>query len=70
MRSSNKNFFRVGAEDFKKIPDSPITYWPSNDTMGIFTKAIPLSSVADVRHGLSIGKNEAEKSSMFSEAIR
>ena len=27
MQNSIKTFFRVGAEDFKKIPGSPIAYW-------------------------------------------
>ena len=25
--NENKNFFRASAEDFKKIPGSPIAYW-------------------------------------------
>lgn len=32
----NKNFFRVSAEDFKKIPGSPIAYWVSEKFINTF----------------------------------
>ena len=33
----SKNFFRVGAEDFKIIPGGPITYWINSEMRRIFT---------------------------------
>lgn len=31
-----KKFFRVSAEDFKKIPGSPIAYWVSRNVAELF----------------------------------
>ena len=36
-----KYFFRASAEDFKKIPGSPIAYWMSSGTRNIFHKFNP-----------------------------
>lgn len=33
-----KNFFRVSAEDFKKIPGSPIAYWLNNQVASLLNK--------------------------------
>lgn len=57
--TTNKRLFHVTAEDFKKIPGSPIAYWLSNKAIRIFAESTLLSAIADVRHGLSTGKNEA-----------
>ena len=35
--SENKNFFRASAEDFKKIPGSPVAYWMSEKMRGLFS---------------------------------
>ena len=35
--SENKNFFRASAEDFKKIPGSPVAYWVSNAFSATFS---------------------------------
>lgn len=34
----NKNFFRASAEDFKKIPGSPVAYWAGRATINSFEK--------------------------------
>jgi hypothetical protein len=52
-------FFRASAEDFKKIPGSPIAYWASDKIRTIFEQSQPLKNIAEVKHGLSTGKNEA-----------
>ncbi|MGR9098212.1 BREX-1 system adenine-specific DNA-methyltransferase PglX [Klebsiella quasipneumoniae] len=44
---------------FKIIPGSPIAYWISETFKNIFSSSKPLDSVADVKHGLSTGKNDA-----------
>ena len=43
---------------FSKIPGSPIAYWCSPRVLDIYSDYPLLSSIADVRHGLSTGKNE------------
>ena len=52
-------FYRASAADFKKIPGSPIAYWMSDRMRGIFEEAKVLEKIAEVKHGLSTGKNEA-----------
>jgi type II restriction/modification system DNA methylase subunit YeeA len=52
-------FYRASAEDFDKMPGSPIAYWISNNLLDAFERAEKLSDTADVKHGLSTGKNEA-----------
>ncbi|MBS0986383.1 BREX-1 system adenine-specific DNA-methyltransferase PglX [Acetobacter thailandicus] len=51
-------FYSASAEDFEKIPGSPIAYWLSERYFKIFEEAEPLKESAEVKHGLSTGKNE------------
>lgn len=51
--------FTATAEDFKKIPGSPVAYWVKNSFRKIFSNSSQLSSLADVRHGLTTGNNES-----------
>ncbi|MFZ1814517.1 MAG: BREX-1 system adenine-specific DNA-methyltransferase PglX, partial [Rhizobiaceae bacterium] len=51
-------FHRASAEDFEKIPGSPIAYWLSERYFKIFEEAETLKESAEVKHGLSTGKNE------------
>jgi type II restriction/modification system DNA methylase subunit YeeA len=44
-------------DDFKKIPGSPIAYWVSNSTRGIFEKFPLLNEIAEPRQGLITGEN-------------
>lgn len=47
-----KNFFRVSAEDFKKIPGSPIVYWLSPAFLNAFSIYSPLSQEIQLKAGL------------------
>lgn len=51
-----KRFFRVSAEDFKKIPGSPIAYWASNKTTKIFSQK-NFSDWLDIRAGVLSGND-------------
>lgn len=51
-------FYESQQDNFSKIPGSPIAYWVSNRIPVIYTQYPTLDSIADVRHGLSTGKNE------------
>lgn len=50
---------RVPLAQFSRIPGSPIAYWLSPRMVEIFQEGLPLSTVAEVKHGLSTGKNAA-----------
>lgn len=52
-----KHFYRASAADFKKIPGSPIAYWVGSRLLESFEKATTLGEIAEVKHGLSTGKN-------------
>ena len=54
----SKNFFRVSAEDFKKIPGSPIAYWVSGMELNAYQDGIPLREYATPRQGFATGDNE------------
>ena len=45
--------------DFAAIPGSPIVYWLSEKMRAVFATGKRLCAVADIKHGLSTGKNEA-----------
>lgn len=53
----SKNFFRVSAEDFKKIPGSPIAYWCSDIVSQIFEQHQSLDCFATPRQGLATSDN-------------
>lgn len=59
-------FYRASASDFKKIPGSPIAYWVGNGILSAFERATVLGDLAEVKHGLSTGKN-AEVVRLWSE---
>ena len=46
------NFYRASAEDFKKIPGSPIAYWVTDDLKRVFDNYIPLSTIIDTAQGM------------------
>lgn len=64
-----KYFFRASAADFKKIPGSPIAYWVGAGILDAFERAKTLGELAEVKHGLSTGKN-AEVVRLWSEISR
>jgi hypothetical protein len=51
--------YRVASDSFSAMPGSPIAYWLSDRMVEIFKEATPLADLADVKHGLSTGKNSA-----------
>ena len=61
-----KYFFRASATDFEKIPGSPIAYWVGTGILNAFERAKTLGELAEVKHGLSTGKN-AEVVRLWSE---
>lgn len=48
----------ANASNFAKIPGSPIAYWVGIRIFEIYSSCRLLGNLADVRHGLSTGKNE------------
>ena len=74
----SKNFFRVSAEDFKKIPGSPIAYWTSSKTTQCYQNLLSLSNYCSPVVGVQTGCNDLfirfwhevslEKASIFSYA--
>ena len=50
--STTKNFFRASAEDFKKIPGSPIVYWVSEKMVEVFANK-SISKYGTPRQGMS-----------------
>ena len=51
------NFYRASAEDFKKIPGSPIAYWVTDRVREIFTQSVPLFDISSVVCGMTTGDN-------------
>lgn len=56
--SENKNFFRASAEDFKKIPGSPVAYWVSEGMRKAFSELPPLASLAACKQGIATANND------------
>jgi hypothetical protein len=52
------NFHTASADDFSKIPGSPLAYWLSEHEFNIITSEEPLSSVSDARVGLQTSDND------------
>lgn len=52
------NFYQASADDFKKIPGSPIAYWASNQILSLFSNLPKLSMVNETREGLTTGNND------------
>jgi len=55
----NERLATASAVDFQKIPGSPIAYWVLGKMRDIFIRSKSIKDIADVKHGLSTGKNEA-----------
>ena len=54
--SENKNFFRASAEDFKKIPGSPVAYWVGNGMKKAFETGQHFPG--DTKKGVLTGDND------------
>jgi len=59
VRTKDAGFHLASDADFTAIPGSPIVYWLSEKMRAVFTTGRRLGAVADIKHGLSTGKNEA-----------
>ncbi|MBY5811292.1 BREX-1 system adenine-specific DNA-methyltransferase PglX [Rhizobium leguminosarum] len=55
---ANYNHFVTPQASLKRLPGQPLAYWASNQIFHIFEEADPLKKIAEVKHGLSTGKNE------------
>ena len=53
-----ENRYAADQSNFSKIPGSPVAYWVSDIVPLIYTENPTLEKLADVKHGLSTGKNE------------
>lgn len=53
-----KLLFRVSAEDFKKIPGTPIAYWINNRILSVFCSCGLLKDYALARNGMKTGNND------------
>ncbi|MGB4407856.1 MAG: BREX-1 system adenine-specific DNA-methyltransferase PglX [Sphaerochaeta sp.] len=51
-------FYRVSADDFQKIPGSPIAYWGNQIIFKLFKDEKALSDVSEKRLGLCTGNND------------
>ena len=52
-------YFEVSAEQFEKIPGSPIGYWiPDKIYQNYFTERLTMGSISEARMGLTTGQNE------------
>jgi hypothetical protein len=51
-------YFEVSADQFEKIPGSPVAYWVSETIQDIFHKNKKIDDIANPRQGLATGNNE------------
>ena len=51
-------FYEAQQTNFSKIPGSPVAYWVSALVPQIYINAPTLEKLADVKHGLTTGKND------------
>lgn len=58
MFLSRENRYTAQQDNFSKIPGSPVAYWVSERIPKIYLECQTLERTADVRHGLSTGKND------------
>lgn len=56
--SSDYNRFVTSQNALKRLPGQPLAYWASDQVFHVFEQAAPLKKAAEVKHGLSTGKNE------------
>lgn len=56
--SEKKSFFRATAEDFEKIPGSPIAYWASEAMRIAFSSFSTLNMVAPCKQGIATANND------------
>ena len=54
---NTQNFFRASAEDFKKIPGSPVAYWAGEALFNDFVEFQTAGNLFDVRNGITTSDN-------------
>ncbi|HFO8353176.1 TPA: BREX-1 system adenine-specific DNA-methyltransferase PglX, partial [Escherichia coli] len=54
---SNERLKTAAADDFKKIPGTPIAYWMSESMRAIYDKYMPLKNIGDTRQGMATSDN-------------
>lgn len=59
MFLSAQNRYVSQQENFAKIPGSPVAYWASDAVISLYTHSINAGNIAEFKHGMSTGKNEA-----------
>ncbi len=50
-------FFESKAENFRKLPSTPIAYWAGEEVFDIFEQGRPMKSLVEARQGLASGDN-------------
>ncbi|MDD3611700.1 MAG: BREX-1 system adenine-specific DNA-methyltransferase PglX [Eubacteriales bacterium] len=50
-------FYECAAENFCKLPSSPIAYWANQEVFRIFEKGTPMKNVVEARQGIASGDN-------------
>ncbi|MCL2301623.1 MAG: BREX-1 system adenine-specific DNA-methyltransferase PglX [Firmicutes bacterium] len=50
--------YTASTENFEKIPGWPVAYWVSEAMLRAFIRGKTIEEIADVKHGMSTGKNE------------
>ena len=65
-----KYFFRASAEDFKKIPGSPIAYWVSKNTRNIFMTMPTMFDSGHPCSGIQTGDNDRYLRQWFEVEIK
>lgn len=58
MFLDGQNRFSARQDNFEKIPGAPVAYWVSEKIFHIYQNYPILDSFAEVKHGLTTGKNE------------
>ena len=58
MFLDGENRFSARQDNFEKIPGAPVAYWASEKIFHIYQNYPILDSFAEVKHGLTTGKNE------------
>ncbi len=56
---SENRFSQVSTDNFSKIPGAPVAYWVSERVINVFSNSIKAGNLAEFKHGMSTGKNEA-----------
>ena len=53
-----KHFFRASADDFKKIPGAPITYWANTSLTRLIENNSKLQEIAQFKEGITTANND------------